>query len=89
MAKKQKLGKRWKEVRKLAVARDKKCLKCGVTKPLSVHHILPKSLYPEKTFDLKNLITFCCNCHAQLHKDVALANMNPTSGYLDKWMQIK
>jgi 5-methylcytosine-specific restriction endonuclease McrA len=96
VAKKQKLGKRWKDVRKLAVDRDKQCLKCGIPKPLSVHHVLPKSLYPEKTFDLNNLKTLCCNCHAQLHQQISLANMCPSkndranfpgSAYFDKWLK--
>ncbi len=88
LAKKQKLGKRWKEVRKLAVVRDGgACLKCGTPKPLSVHHLLPKSLYPEKTFDLNNLKTLCCNCHMQLHRDVALVDMHPGSTYFDKWLK--
>lgn len=87
MAKKQKLGKRWKLVRKEAVRRDKKCLKCNITKTLSVHHVCPKSLYPEKTFDLSNLRTLCLNCHAKLHREVALACMSPDSGYFDKWIK--
>ncbi len=82
-----KLGKRWKEVRRLAVARDKQCLKCGILKPLSVHHLLPKSLYPEKTFDLNNLRTLCCNCHMQLHREIALVTMCPGNNYFDKWLK--
>lgn len=91
-----KLGKRWKEVRKLAIIRDQKCLKCGVLKPLSVHHVLPKSLYPEKTFILDNLRTLCCKCHMQLHREISLANMCPSqrdkpnfpgSNYFDNWLK--
>jgi 5-methylcytosine-specific restriction endonuclease McrA len=82
---KPKLGKRWKEVRKKAVERDKQCLKCGIPKPLSVHHVLPKYLHPEKTFDLNNLRTLCCNCHVQLHREIALVNMNQSS--FDKWLK--
>ena len=95
MAKKQKLGKRWKMIRQQAIARDCcSCLKCGISKPLSVHHLLPKSLYPEKTFDINNLRTLCCNCHMQLHREITLANMCPScydqtpgSWYFDKWLK--
>ena len=74
-------------MRKKAIERDRKCLKCKATSPLSVHHIYPKSLYPEKTFDLGNLRTLCCNCHAKLHLEIPLARMSPGSGYFDKWLK--
>ena len=42
------------------------CRVCGVTIPLHVHHIRPRSSYPELALELDNGITLCGNCHARL-----------------------
>ena len=85
-----KMGRRWKEVRRLAIARDEhQCLKCHHTKSLSVHHIHPKSLYPELRFTLSNLATLCLNCHKIIHDLVPLARMQPGTGYFEKWLKNK
>lgn len=45
----------------------KKCIKCGRknsrTNPLQVDHIIPKSLAPEKAFDVNNGRTLCLQHH--------------------------
>ncbi len=40
-----------------------KCMVCERMKNLNVHHILPKSKYPHKIFDVENGITLCRVCH--------------------------
>ena len=42
------------------------CRVCRVTIPLHVHHIRPRSTYPELALELDNGITLCGNCHARL-----------------------
>lgn len=45
-----------------------KCVKCGSTKHLQVHHINAYSLYPEQRYDVSNGITLCYDCHLKEHK---------------------
>jgi len=40
-----------------------KCLACGSVVKLQAHHILPKSLFPEKMYDVDNGICLCKECH--------------------------
>ena len=42
------------------------CRQCGVTINLHVHHIKPRSTYPELEWELDNGITLCGNHHAHL-----------------------
>lgn len=55
----------WRKVRNICIERDgKKCLVCGSTHDLQVHHIEPFSDCPEKELDPDNLLTLCGNsCH--------------------------
>ena len=41
------------------------CQICGLREPeiMEVDHILPKSRFKNKEFELENLITLCPNCH--------------------------
>lgn len=86
MAKQKKQKTQLRTARREAIERDGMCQKCGIPHPLSVHHILPKSLYPDKKFDVNNMITLCCNCHTILHKRVSLKDMKPGSKYLSRWL---
>lgn len=36
---------------------------------LEAHHILRKSEYPEKIFDVANGLTLCYNCHHTIHRE--------------------
>ena len=48
---------------------QKCCQVCGYnnTEKLDIHHILPRSLYPNLKGDEKNLICLCPTCHSYLH----------------------
>lgn len=74
-------------VRKLALARDRCCLKCGTDKCLVAHHILPKSLYPELEYELENFGILCLDCHVRLHKEIPLAFMVPEGDYFKRWLK--
>lgn len=43
--------------------RNKKCNLCGSYDQLQVDHILPRSLYPEKSLDENNLQILCKDCN--------------------------
>lgn len=71
---------RWKKLRKLIIKRDGGyCQRCFKkfnlinSENLQVHHIKPRSEYPELVYDDKNLVTICRRCNLELG----------TSGVLD------
>lgn len=52
--------------RKSVLERDgNKCVKCGLSEKLAIHHIKPWKEYPELRFDLDNGITVCVYCHGK------------------------
>jgi len=54
--------------RKAVLEHDKEtCQKCGITKNLEAHHILPWALFPELRFEVENGITLCKTCHDRYH----------------------
>ena len=58
--------------REQVVKRDgKKCVICGSTERLEVHHIIPVSHDPARKYmySPENGITLCHNCHALVHHD--------------------
>lgn len=66
-------SKRWKELRKRIIKRDGgMCNRCWVSLSmierdnLQVHHIKPRSKYPELMYDPSNLITVCKTCNLAL-----------------------
>jgi len=46
---------------------DYTCQVCGSVCNLTAHHIHHRSLRPDLTFDLANLVTLCGNCHKKVH----------------------
>lgn len=66
-------NKRWKDLRKLIIQRDKGiCQRClalkGIftTVQLQVHHIRPRNKYPRLIYEKSNLITLCKTCNLEL-----------------------
>jgi hypothetical protein len=56
------------ELRQMVLERDGyKCTKCGSTKDLHCHHILPVAVEPLLSTDIDNCITLCYNCHKEVH----------------------
>ena len=45
--------------------RDQVCQVCGSREKLEAHHILPKALYPNLSFNPNNGVLLCVNCHDQ------------------------
>ena len=55
---------KWSEVRKEHLKNNSKCIACGKTSKLEVHHIEPVHMCPEKELDPSNLVTLCADpCH--------------------------
>ena len=56
----------YRAIRKYVYERDNyTCLSCGKTGGrLNLHHLLPVSLFPEYTYEEKNIITLCVKCHS-------------------------
>lgn len=64
---------RWRKLRLEIIRRDHSlCRRCMIKYTtlngydLSVHHIKPRSKYPELMFDPTNLVTLCGTCNRQL-----------------------
>ena len=65
------------EVRQSVLARDgHKCIECGSTEELNVHHVLPEK-YGGK-YSPENLITLCRTCHSTKHIEYQTGYFLPT-----------
>jgi len=54
----------WRKFRKHVMKKyNDKCVLCGSTENLEVHHILPKSKYPQYEFYINNCVPLCKSCH--------------------------
>lgn len=63
--------KKWRQIRDLVLERDGyRCLCCGRTERLTVHHSCYDHLYDEQDH-LNELITLCVICHSQIHFSIA------------------
>jgi endogenous inhibitor of DNA gyrase (YacG/DUF329 family)/predicted nucleic-acid-binding Zn-ribbon protein len=61
-------GRAWREAVKI---RDRnRCVKCGSTEKLHVHHIKAYTLHLELRFDVNNGQTLCAACHHTEHRGV-------------------
>lgn len=64
---------RWKKLRKIIISRDGgHCQRCLIkysrieSRNLEIHHIKPRSKYPELRFEESNLITLCKSCNTHI-----------------------
>jgi len=57
---------RWREIRLRALMRDKRCVVCGSTEYLEVHHVV--SVADGGRDKLSNLRTLCDDCHREGHR---------------------
>lgn len=58
--------KEYEQFRKSILKRDNyRCVECGNTHRLQVHHIKPKSKYPELLMVPSNCVTLCISCHSK------------------------
>lgn len=67
----------WKKIRASIIKRDgNKCMKCGKTKMLTVHHIVKWSI--SKDDSPSNLITLCRSCHYSIEWNGVSCPVPPT-----------
>jgi len=59
-------GQRWTNLRNKWLRWNPTCASCGLAGE-EVHHVVPRSVAPERTFDLSNLETLCRACHIAKH----------------------
>ena len=56
----------WQNIRREVFKRDGyKCVMCGASHPLNVHHVRYPTRWGEEK--LEDLITVCDSCHAKIH----------------------
>lgn len=55
---------KWSEARRMALGRDRICMRCGSAERRTVHHVWPRRL--GGGHELYNLITLCEPCHQQI-----------------------
>jgi len=58
---------RWRTLRARHLRAHPMCSVCGGI-GLEVHHIVPREVAPERTFDPENLATMCRECHRKHHE---------------------
>ena len=51
------------------------CCGCAEKSKIQIHHIKPKSIFPELIAEETNLITLCFECHLFLHEVVCKGNI--------------
>ena len=60
------LGWKWWRLRGQYLTHFPYCAKCELL-GTEVHHIQPRSKRPDLTYDLRNLMTLCSQCHREIH----------------------
>ena len=76
-------GERFGYQRGNVLKRDKcRCIDCGSTQNLEVHHLIPYEIGNKWTVQPENLVVLCHKCHVALHLD----SIRDNTGYLPKSM---
>lgn len=60
---------KYRKWREAVIARDGFCMKCGSKENLEAHHIKSFAENPMDRFDVSNGLTYCHDCHKQIHKE--------------------
>ena len=67
---KKRLAYSYRKWRESVMERDgRKCVICGATDDLEVHHIKPFAKFPDERLNIDNGITLCRKCHKRVHKE--------------------
>ena len=71
----------WQNSRRVVLGRDNyRCIECGVSQGLHVHHLIPRHLGGEDR--PANLITLCAACHAARHPTL---QVSLSRRFLERW----
>lgn len=60
---------RYHDFREIILARDEKCVDCGATQGLEIHHVLARRVAPSLVLDPENCVTLCRWCHQRRHDE--------------------
>jgi 5-methylcytosine-specific restriction protein A len=61
----------WQVARKLKLAEDPVCERCGAAWSRHVHHVKPLKPHPELRLDRRNLMAVCPPCHNEIEAEIA------------------
>jgi hypothetical protein len=85
----------WPAVRKAHLLKHDRCLACGGTSKLEVHHLIPFHIDPSRELDPTNLITLCESgkggiiCHLAIGHLGNYRNANPVAWEMACWWRDK
>lgn len=57
---------------------DRQCRWCGVyesTRPITTHHVWPRSVRPDLIDDPMNLLALCSECHERTEQDMSFMRL--------------
>ena len=82
----------WPKIRAKHLLRESRCMVCGTSKKLNVHHCLPYHLRPDLELDPSNLITLCEStdggCHLMFGHLGSFTSWNPSvRGDAEMWFR--
>ena len=58
---------KWRRLRRKALSRNDRCLRCGSRDHLTVDHVIPAVIRPDKIDSESNLQTLCWSCNSWKH----------------------
>ena len=61
-------GGKWTALRNTFMRLNPSCARCGRPGE-QVHHIIPRAVRPDLTYEWANLQTVCCECHNSIHNN--------------------
>jgi len=68
MSKNWRNSRKWKETKEKVIKRDGyRCVICGQSDDLAVHHINDASYHPNQRYLIDNCVTLCRECHTNFH----------------------
>lgn len=74
--------------RKVFKKYNRTCCICKKEKrEMNVHHIYSRNKFPEKTYDMDNMVVMCKNCHIEFHSMYGFGNN--TKYQFDEFIQLK
>ena len=67
---------KWGRMRRIHLRSSPWCIDCGAVAE-EVHHVVPRSIAPDLTYNWDNLASLCRACHQKRHGKSTYANRKP------------
>ncbi len=58
---------KWRRLKVKMFAMITHCERCGSGDNLTIHHVKPRSSFPELAYEEYNLVVLCTKCHNRIH----------------------